>query len=775
MNATDVADDRRTDAGLSARRLLAIDTPLGGERVLLTSVDGRDELSRGFAFSVGLATQAADEEMRSLLGRPVTLWLDSHAGKQRRPINGIVRRLTRAGRSARGFVDWRAELAPRLWFLTRSADCRIFQGMSVPQIVAEVLDEHGLRDYELRGLQDDNHPRLDYCVQYRETAFAFISRLLEHNGLFYWHEHAPKRHLLVIAERNQVTPWTAPRAQSMSTREDDGDIQRLEHDYTFRLGKWTLNDYDFEAPTKQLKVQTPTMLQLERIADYEIYDYPGGFTDAAAGSALTRLRIEMEEARHHLVEGDGGCPGFDAGRRFALAGARGQAEEAYLITSVRHVATDETHVDTKAIASYSNSFSAIPADVPFRPELLTKKPFVRGLQTATVVGPPGENICCDEYGRVRVHFHWDRRGRRTEQTSCWVRVAQPRSGANYGGMTIPHVGHEVVVSFLEGDPDRPLIVGSVPNAGTMPPMELPFDKNKTIQRDHGDNRIVMQGKSGAQHLTLVSPRSVNMVAARSPARGLSADVAFVSRDASINDSIDGFMDTDALNELKTIFKALDDPTAYSDTNPTGRSISGPAGTTDDNAAGRALDPTTGLPIGNSIDINTMSEGRINSLSLGNTNTWVWEDSNTWVNGDSNSKVIGTSNTEIDGDCYSYVKGQSSATVDGSVYTSYNDSAFTEVKGANTVLFDKNNLQMVTGANEQIALGLNFQMCVGVNLQLCVGPNIQANTAMLYQANMLNVQDNFITNQQDLYNVENHGTKLLTSVVSISTQVLLAIL
>jgi type VI secretion system secreted protein VgrG len=513
---SDHATEYKQDA-----RLFAIDTPLGPNKALLITPEGEDVLSRCFHYRVTIETEQSDSAVQSLLGMPVTLWLLNDDPEPRRPIHGHVRRLVGRGFTPRGTNLYELDVVPRLWFLSCTSDCRIFQNQSIPDIIQTILDEHGLIDFEFRIVRSDNPP-VEYCVQYQETALDFVSRWMEHLGLFYWHEHGANKHLLVIADRNMAAPMCQPAELRMSPMSGVDEIQSLDFECTFRPGKWALNDYDFQSPTRLLRVDSPTTLNVPRMVNHEMYEYPGKFIDQESGKHLSRLRIEMEESQHRRVFGTGRCAGFDPGRRFAVSATRGGRPTTYLLTKVRHHGTAPGAETAGEEANYTNDYVAIPVDLPFRPERLTPKPFVRGTQTATVVGPPGENIYCDQYGRVRVQFHWDRRGQRNDRSSCWMRVAQARSGSNYGTLVIPHVGHEVLISFIEGDPDRPLIIGTVPNALTMPPVNLPWDKDKTVQRDHGHNKIVMQGKAGKESTSVVSPRAVNLFASGRTAKPLSA-------------------------------------------------------------------------------------------------------------------------------------------------------------------------------------------------------------------------------------------------------------
>ena len=545
-----------------ADRLLAIDSKLGPGTLLMTRLDGEDAISRCFLYRIEVVATVSDASVEALLGEPVTLWLTSDGAEGRRPIHGHVRSVAGLGRDAHGHRRFEMEVVPRLWFLSCTCDCRIFQHLSVPDILRAVFTEQGLTHVAFRVVQE-KYPRLDYCVQYEESALDFVSRLMEHLGMFYWHEHTADMHMLVIGDRNEATGRCDPPSVSLSVNRQAGEIQTLDFRSTFRPGKWTLNDYDFQSPTKRLLVDTPTTLDVPRMRSHEIYRWAGEFTQQDNGRALSRIRMEMEEARHRVVSGTGHCVGFDPGRRVSIARAWDDLNKDYLLTEVRHHATAPGLEAGAPAYSYANEFVAIAATTPFRPPLVTRKPIMRGPQTATVVGPPGQSIFCDPFGRVRVQFHWDRLGQRNERSSCWMRVSQTRAGSFYGSLTIPHVGHEVIVGFLEGDPDRPLITGSVANALTMPPVELPFDKDKTIQRDHGDNRMIMQGKPGQEHLSLVSPRRINTFVARQGARPLSAWGETYANDTQPyqfnNNLIDTFQDPMGLYEVWEGWYRLNNP------------------------------------------------------------------------------------------------------------------------------------------------------------------------------------------------------------------------
>ena len=319
-------------------RLLAIDTPLGPDEVMLLDVEGEEILSRCFLYRVIISTQQPESAVQSLLGKAVTLWLLNNSPELRRPIHGHVRRLAGHGTTVRGTRLYKLEVVPRLWFLTCTSDCRIFQDQSIPDILQTVFTEHGLTNFEFRVVRAD-YPKVEYCVQYQETAHDFVSRLMEHLGLFYWHEHSADRHQLVIADRNAATGRCQPETVMMSPISGTGELQTLEVDCTFRPGRWALNDYDFQSPTKLLRVDAPTTLDVPRMANHEMYEYPGKFLDQDTGRWLSRRRIELEEAQHLRVFGTGRAPGFDPGRRFKVKATREGTDTSYLLTEVRHHGT----------------------------------------------------------------------------------------------------------------------------------------------------------------------------------------------------------------------------------------------------------------------------------------------------------------------------------------------------------------------------------------------------------------------------------------------------
>ncbi len=698
-------------------RSIAIDTPLGPDALLLTSVQGQDRISHPFVYTVEFLTMAGDSAVRGLIGKRVTLWLQNNHESWRRPVNGYVRRITGQATSLRGYGGYRAEVVPRLWFLDCTADCRIFQSMTYPAIIKTLLDENGVTGCDFKLLKTD-YPIVDYCVQYRESALAFISRLMEHVGIFFFHEHSAADHRLVITDANSFTKFTTPRQLRTGTGAETGDIQKVWSDTMFRPGAWVLTDYDFEAPSKLMKKQVKTTLSVAMMPQHEWFDFPGGYTDQEVGTWLTRVRMEAEEAHHDKLLGLGSTAAMDPGFRFDLvhSGSVDDQPASYLVTEVRHRAQERSYFHESA-AEYCSEFVAIPAATQFRPERVTPKSVVRGSQTATVVSPSsGDPIYTDEYGRVKVHFHWDRRGKRsTGATSCWVRVAQNSAGAGFGGIAIPHAGQEVVVDFLEGDPDRPLIVGRVHNAEKIAPLELPADKHKTITRDHGGNKIVMDGEAGAQHLTLISPKTMNFVVASGPAQSLSAAAVDAGPPApgsatlnwGVIDSASGqvFGDSPGIDALKTVFTAIGKP----------------------NQSGDSGDYNMNTIV--SHDNNSFTGGSSNAYTLGNANSFIKGDSLSHTHGTSKTRIDVDSMSEVYGRSYSFTEqnsdtvvnhnasttigiaswtkigGKSTTDVGGESYTYNRSSAYSRTFGLNTSLSLLNSTTTVLGNNNSVTAGI----------------------------------------------------------------------
>ena len=492
-------------------RLIAIETPLGKDRLLLTSLVGEEILSRLFAYELEMLSPDRAIAAESLIGRNVKVVITSEDGKTR-PIHGMVAQFRAGPLLIRDLRRYSAQIVPWLWYLGHTTDCRIFQNLSIPEIIEEVFKTFGFTDYQF-SLPRGDYPKREFCVQYRETALNFVSRLMEEVGIFYFFRHEEDRHVLVIADSN-ICFKPLPDQQLIYAPDDlrSGHITQWEHAYDFRPGRWAQKDFDFEKPSSDLTTTEKTVLKLRNAEAFERYDYPGRYVDKSLGAKLTRTLIEAEEAAYHAVRGTGNYPCLDTGGKFALARHPCEDEsKVYVIRRVRHEATSASYLNQGSAPSrYDNTFEAIPFDVKFRPLRVTERPFVHGPQTAMVVGPPGDKIFTDKHGRVRLQFHWDRYGKRDDKSSCWIRVSHAWAGRGWGGVNLPHVGHEVVVSFLEGDPDRPLVTGRVYNGENAKAMEMPTNKTQSGLKDHSGNEILMEGKSGSEDIRVHAVKDMHV-------------------------------------------------------------------------------------------------------------------------------------------------------------------------------------------------------------------------------------------------------------------------
>ena len=490
-----------------AGRALRIDTPLGEDAVLLRAVSGQEAISQLFRFQLELSSEDEAIDFDAIVGKNVTIHVQTVDGE--RLWNGFISRFSQGGHDER-FTHYRAELVPWLWFLTRTADCRIFQEMTAPNIVKKIFEDLGFKDFALR-LQSTYRKR-DYCVQYRETDFNFVSRLMEEEGIYYFFEFDKKaaKHTMILADGAPAhkpcegQPKVSVSMAANGWRADDTITEwRVEQEY--RPSAWTHTDFNFEAPS------APMMVTVKEKGKFELYDYPGTYLNKGDGDTLARTRLEETLAFKNRVSGKSNCRSFVSG---ALVEAtdhyRKDMNQKWLLTAVYHQATmGATYYsggDDEGFF-YTNTFECVPASVPFRPARATPKPNVQGCQTAVVVGPKGEELHTDKYGRVKVQFHWDREGKRDEHSSCWVRVSQPWAGKDWGAISIPRLGQEVIVDFLEGDPDQPIIVGRVYNAENMPPYPLPAGahnmgmKSKSI-KGGGYNEISISDTNATEGITV---------------------------------------------------------------------------------------------------------------------------------------------------------------------------------------------------------------------------------------------------------------------------------
>ncbi len=457
---------------------MTLRTPFGADRLLLDRIHGEEALSQLFHFTLELRSEDRQLNFESIMSKHVSVALQLSKGDVRY-VSGIVSRFVQAGTDDR-FTNYRAELRPWLWLLTLTKDCRIFQNQSVPEIIEAVLTDYGFTDF--KNSLTSTYPKREFCVQYQESTFAFVSRLMEEEGIFYFFAHDENRHELVLADDADAHPkcpgdHIVRYGAKARARREDNVVTQCTHEQEVIPGGFVADDYNFETPSTNLLVTVAGSDKKRKM-----YEYPGRFSTTKDGEGLARRHLEAYEFPGTVLKGEGLCRGFLMGHTFTLQDHdRSDFNGSYVLSRLSLAATQE---------SYSNEFQAFPVQVPFRPSGITPRPTIPGTQTAIVVGKKGEEIWTDKYGRVKVQFHWDQRGKRNENSSCWIRVAQGWAGKQWGAQFLPRIGQEVIVSFLDGDPDRPLITGAVYNAEHMPPFALPSKQTQSGVR----SRSIKKGK-----------------------------------------------------------------------------------------------------------------------------------------------------------------------------------------------------------------------------------------------------------------------------------------
>ena len=487
-------------------RSIRIATPLGEDVVLLEKFSGEEGVSKLFRFDLRLLSTNRSIPFDSIVGKEATVQIVRHDGTVRY-VNGVVSSFVQGGESRR-LARYSAELVPWLWLLTRTSDCRIFQNMTAPDIIQKVFQDFGFSDF--RNKLHGSFRQRDYCVQYREAAFNFVSRLMEEEGIFYFFEHEADKHTLVLA--NNPGEFKECPGQASARYDTDEGAGRADEVITgwsigqeVRPGKYTVADFDFEKPLLDLTATVEGADQRR----YEIYDYPGSYKTKEEGEQLVGVRMQEEEALRVSAAGESTCRMFTPGYRFDLEDHyRRDLNRAYVLTSVSHRADEGANFESggETQLDYSNSFYCLPHPTAFRPPRSTPRPVVHGTQTAIVVGPAGEEIFVDKYGRVKVQFHWDRDGKYNEKSSCWVRVSENWAGKRWGAVFLPRVGQEVIVNFEEGDPDRPIVTGRVYNGSAMPPYALPDEKTKSAVKSYsskgggGFNEIRFEDRKGDEQV-----------------------------------------------------------------------------------------------------------------------------------------------------------------------------------------------------------------------------------------------------------------------------------
>jgi len=491
-------------------RLISISSPLKKDELLLTSFQGGEYISRLFEFQIEVLSANVELNPQKLIGEQVTVTLQEDS---ERYFTGFVSRFTFGEVKTNNLRQYKFTIVPWLWFLTKTRNQRIFQEMSTIDIVSDIFKSYGFNDFEFLA----SAPNIrEYCVQYDESDFDFVSRLLEEDGIAYYFKHTKDTHKLFLVDKQNAYEYCNEKDVTYSKgNQSEAQVTQWEHHYEFRKGEWSVNDYDFKKPKKKLLLTTKTKSKFSKVKNFENYEYPSLY-DTSAGKSTVDMRMQAEEVAMNAVEAASDCSSFFAGGMFNLTKHIAKDEkDSYVITGIFHRAFDNSYFSgSEGQSEYGNNFVCIPADVHYRPLRTHTKPVMKGPQSAVVTGPSGEEIFTDEFGRIKVQFIWDREGKLDESSSCYLRVVQGWAGDQWGSSFIPRIGQEVIVNFLDGDPDRPLVTGTVYNGDNKPPFSSKTQSGIKTQSTKGAgkqnfNELRFDDLKGSEEIFIQAEKDLN--------------------------------------------------------------------------------------------------------------------------------------------------------------------------------------------------------------------------------------------------------------------------
>ena len=667
-------------------RQLGITEPT--DELEIESMHGTEQLGRLFEYELSLFSRNESVDIDKLLGQVVTVTLDTPGGEERY-FNGIVSRFSQVGRDEGGYATYQATLRPWLWFLTRTSDCRIFQKMKVPDIIKDICKEEGFTNIEdkLSG----SYRTWVYCVQYRETDYNFISRLMEQEGIYYYFKHEDGKHTLVLCDAagshesiGDPVPYSLP---GISAHGRDASISEWFLTREVQPGACALIDYDAEKPKANMKSQS-LVKRNHTGAEYEIYDYPGEYPDCGVGDRYAGIRIEELHACFEEASGETDERLMATGGLFKLEGhPRDDQNREYLVVTSTYELHSDVHAsgETSTAPVYRCRLRAIDSKTQYRTPRTTPKPIIQGPQTAVVTGPSGEEIYPDKYGRVKVQFHWDRYGKKDENSSCWVRVAHLWAGKGWGNQNIPRIGQEVMVEFLEGDPDQPIITGRVYNADNMPPYDLPANKTQSGIKSRSTkggsndnfNEIRFEDKIGEEEVYIQAEKNHTQLTKNDRSESVGNDRSLsVGNDKSEsignNKSIDvGTDHTETIGKNKTLSVGVDHKESVGSnmTITVGSNLTETVAINYAETVGVAMELTVGAAMAETIGANKEQNIGVNkSINIGNNKTEDVGDSKTVSVGKDQNIKVGKTLTYDVGDQITIKTGKASITMkkDGTI-------------------------------------------------------------------------------------------------------------
>ena len=525
-------------------RSIAITTSLGDNALIIKSMSGTETLSGCFKFELELMSQQQEKiNFDDIVGENVTIELNLDddkswplAGKTRF-FNGLVSSFEQIASLDKGF-QYRAVVVPWLWLLTRTHNCRIFQNKTVPEIIQQVFENprySGFTNFKFsldteKDTKREYEPR-EYCVQYRESDFNFVSRLMEEEGIYYFFEHTDKGHKLILTDSiSKHSPYSGYEQIEYHPNISDEHsqcVRELSVGQEVQPGIFALKCFDFVDPKNDLHVKS-TFQCLRAATDLEHYDYhPRAYQKNKAGESYAKIRGQEMHTNSEVVRGKTDARGLSTGYTFQLTDSRPESlNREYLVTSCSYKIRSNVQKNSDNEQIFTADFTAMSTAQQFRPPRVTPKPAIQGPQTAIVVTEDGEDITVDEYGRVKVKFHWDREKNSDENSSCWIRVAQVWAGKKWGAMYIPRKDQEVIVEFLDGDPDQPIITGRVYNAKNKPPIDLPVNKTRSTIKSNstkgggGSNEIRFEDKKDDEEIYIHAEKKLRTVVEGSESRSV---------------------------------------------------------------------------------------------------------------------------------------------------------------------------------------------------------------------------------------------------------------
>ncbi len=713
-------------------RNITVSTALG-DKLLFTQMEGFDEISQCFRYDTGLVSKDINIKAEDILGTPATISIRTDSDK--RFFHGVVAEFS-FHEYRDDYAHYRAVLRPWLWFLTNRSDNRIFQKKSVIEIIEEVFKPYTNAKVEKRLKK--SYPPRDYCVQYRETDLNFVQRLMEHEGIFYHFDHADGEHTLVLSDANASVKDAAGyetikfRSETDNVTALDDVIHTLLPRASVRSGTYVHTDYDFKKPATDLMTKSDAPKSHEA-AKGELYHYPGDYIEVGDGEPLAAIRLEEAQAPHVRVAATGNVRGLWSGVSFSLEEFERESDnQKYLVLRSDYQMWDEEHRAGMERTDEGIRVRLVlqPHALTFRPERRTPSPLMSGPQTAVVVGPSGEEIFTDAYSRVKVQFHWDRLGGKDENSSCFVRVSSVWAGSGWGFIQIPRIGQEVIVDFLEGNPDAPIITGRVYNAAQMPPYGLPGSatqsgwKSNSSPGGGGWNEMRFEDKAGSEEVYFQAQKDHNELIKNNESRAIGNDFAEdVGHDAKQDIGHDR---TETVGNDKSVTVGHDQTTSIgnNDTESVGVNRSLSVGSNETISVGSNSTETIGLNHTQTVAVvQTITVGAARVDSVGATETRTVGAAQTMTIGASRTVTVGAAESHSIGSSDSWTIGSDrNVSVAGKEAISVGGDQSESVGGGVSVSVGKDRSSSIAGG-ETLGVGKDMGIKVGKKFVLEVADEI----------------------------------------------------